>query len=104
MQATLDLLLDEASGIWHLTNAGAVSFHDLACEAAERKGLDKSRIRIAETEASDTSLASNRGFLLRPLDQALARLHRRSRDAALRLSLAYGHFAAFGLSLPRRSE
>ena len=72
MQATLDLLLDEASGLWHLTNAGSVSFHDLACEAAERKGLDKNRIRIAETEASDTSLASNRGFLLRPLDQALA--------------------------------
>jgi dTDP-4-dehydrorhamnose reductase len=72
VQATLDLLLDEASGLWHLTNAGSVSFHDLAREAAERSGLDKTRIRIAETEASDTSLASNRGFLLRPLDQALA--------------------------------
>lgn len=71
VQATLDLLLDEASGLWHLANAGAVSFHDLAREAADRAGLDKSRIRLAETEPADTSLSSERGLLLRPLDKAL---------------------------------
>jgi dTDP-4-dehydrorhamnose reductase len=72
VQATLDLLLDEASGLWHLANAGAVSWHDLACEAASRAGLDKSRIRPGNDKAVDTSLSSERGLLLRPLDKALA--------------------------------
>ena len=72
VQVTLDLLLDEAKGVWHLANEGAVSFHDLAREAADRAGLDKSRIRLAATDPSDTSLSSERGLLLRPIDKALA--------------------------------
>ena len=72
VQATLDLLLDEASGLWHVANEGAVSFHDLACEAADRAGFDRRRIRLAETEPADTSLSSERGLLLPPLDKALA--------------------------------
>ena len=72
VQAALDLLLDEASGLWHVANEGAVSFHDLACDAADRAGFDRRRIRITEGEPVDTSLASERGLLLRPLDQALA--------------------------------
>lgn len=73
VQATLDLLLDEASGLWHVANEGAVSFHELAREVADRAGFDKSLIRLAETEAADTSLASQRGLLLQPLDKALAK-------------------------------
>ena len=34
-------LLDGEKGIWHLTNQGAVSWHDLAREAAARAGLDR---------------------------------------------------------------
>ena len=71
VQATLDLLLDEASGLWHLANQGAASFHDLAHEAADRAGLDKRLIRLADTAPSDTSLSSERGILLRPVDEAL---------------------------------
>ena len=71
VQATLDLLLDEASGLWHVANEGAVSFHDLAREAADRAGLDSRLIRLAETEPADTSLSSERGLLLQPLDKAL---------------------------------
>ena len=71
VQAALDLLLDEASGLWHVTNEGAVSWHELACEAADRAGLDKRRIRAAKADSVDTSLKSERGLLLRPLDKAL---------------------------------
>ena len=76
VHATLDLLLDDEKGIWHLTNQGAISWHELAREAAEAARLDRNLIRLVratdETEAVDTSLSSNRGLLLRPLGQALS--------------------------------
>jgi dTDP-4-dehydrorhamnose reductase len=72
VQATLDLLLDDEKGVWHLTNQGAVSWHELACEVADRAKVDRARLRPAEDAApADTSLASNRGLMLRPLDKAL---------------------------------
>jgi dTDP-4-dehydrorhamnose reductase len=72
VHATLDLLLDEEKGVWHLTNQGAVSWHELACEAADRAKLDRSRlVRTEDCVAADTSLASNRGIMLRPLERAL---------------------------------
>ena len=72
VHATLDLLLDEERGIWHLTNQGAVSWHELAREIAGMAKLDASKIQLPEQdEKADTSLSSNRGLLLRPLDRAL---------------------------------
>ena len=75
VHATLDLLLDDERGIWHLTNQGAISWHELARQAAEVARLDRNLIKLVrpadETEAVDTSLSSNRGLLLRPLGQAL---------------------------------
>jgi dTDP-4-dehydrorhamnose reductase len=72
VHAALDLLLDEEKGIWHLTNQGAVSWHDLAREAADMAKVDADRVRVADSvEPADTSLTSSRGLLLRPLDQAL---------------------------------
>ena len=72
VHATLDLLLDEESGIWHLTNQGAISWHELAREIADRSNLDRGRIIVPDDDkASDTSLTSSRGLLLRPLGQAL---------------------------------
>ena len=72
VHAALDLLLDEEKGIWHLTNQGAVSWHDLAREAADMAKVDADRVRVADSvEPADTSLTSSRGVLLRPLDQAL---------------------------------
>jgi dTDP-4-dehydrorhamnose reductase len=73
VQATLDLLLDEEKGIWHLTNEGAVSWHDLACEAADWAKLGRERIRTPEhEEAADTSMTSSRGVILRGLDGGLS--------------------------------
>jgi dTDP-4-dehydrorhamnose reductase len=76
VHATLDLLLDDESGIWHLTNQGAISWHELAREAAAGAKLDRATIRLVrradDAERADTSLSSRRGLLLRPLDQALS--------------------------------
>lgn len=76
VHAALDLLVDGENGIWHLTNQGAVSWHQLATEAAVAARLDRTLIRLVraadEDEAMDTSLTSKRGLLLRPLDQALS--------------------------------
>jgi dTDP-4-dehydrorhamnose reductase len=72
VHAALDLLLDGETGIWHLTNQGAVSWHDLAREVAGIAGVATSRVRDAgNAEAADTSLTSSRGLLLRPLEEAL---------------------------------
>jgi dTDP-4-dehydrorhamnose reductase len=76
VHATLDLLIDGETGIWHLTNQGAISLHELAKEAAAAAKLDRSLIRRirtdTEAEPADTSLSSSRGILLRPLDRALS--------------------------------
>ncbi|HVF84147.1 MAG TPA: family 1 glycosylhydrolase [Sphingomicrobium sp.] len=73
VQATLDLLLDDEKGIWHLTNQGAVSWHEIAQEVASAAKIDIGRVHPAEDdEHADTSLTSNRGILLRPFDHALA--------------------------------
>lgn len=72
VHAALDLLLDDEKGVWHLANDSAISWHDLAREAASLAGAQIGQVRRAEdVEASDTSLTSSRGILLRSLDRAL---------------------------------
>jgi dTDP-4-dehydrorhamnose reductase len=71
VHATLDLLLDGEHGIWHLVNNGSISWHGLAREVAERGGLDVRLVRDSGGDKADTSLATSRGQLLRPLDGAL---------------------------------
>ena len=72
VHAALDLLLDEETGFWHLTNQGAISWHELACQVADRAKLDAKRIMVPDEDLSaDTSLTSKRGLLLRPLDGAI---------------------------------
>jgi dTDP-4-dehydrorhamnose reductase len=81
VHASLDLLLDGAGGIWHLANPGAISWADLAAEAARRCGLDAAGIDarpLAELglEAPRprySVLGSQHGSLLPPLDHALGR-------------------------------
>ena len=72
VHAALDLLLDDEKGVWHLANDGAISWLDLAREAASLAGAQPGQVRRAEDAApSDTSLTSSRGILLRSLDRAL---------------------------------
>jgi dTDP-4-dehydrorhamnose reductase len=80
VNATLDLLMDGETGLWHLANSGTATWFDFACEAAEACG---ERIDLIErVSASDvgwpaarpcySALASVRGELMRPRAQALA--------------------------------
>jgi len=76
VHAALDLLIDGETGIWHLANPGAVSWHALAREAASMAQLGRDAVERIRTDdadqAADTSLTSNRGVLLRPLERALS--------------------------------
>lgn len=80
----LDLLIDEAEGIWHLTNSAQLSWADFAIKAACAAGLDKSLISSVPTSMLDcrarrpaySALRSERGITLPPLEDALTRFLR----------------------------
>jgi dTDP-4-dehydrorhamnose reductase len=79
--ASLDLLMDEAKGIWHLANDGAVSWSDFAAQIADHANLDKSLINIIPlqelkykaTRPSYSVLKSEKGIFLPSLDSAIDR-------------------------------
>jgi dTDP-4-dehydrorhamnose reductase len=70
--ALLDLLIDGAGGLWHLTNAGSLSWYEFARRLAHRAGVDSSSLVAIQGDPSDTSLVSEHGALLRPIDAAIA--------------------------------
>jgi dTDP-4-dehydrorhamnose reductase len=81
VEATLDLLIDGERGIWHLANAGAVSWAELARHAAEAAELDPAPVQpcraadlgwIARRPAY-SALGSEKSSIMPPLDDALAR-------------------------------
>lgn len=81
VHATLDLLIDEEKGLWHLANAGAITWADLARRAAEGAGLDPTLVEGCSTNSLQlaaerprySALASERAELLPSLEHALAR-------------------------------
>jgi len=84
VQASLDLLIDGESGLWHLTNGQALTWADFARDAARHAGLDGSLVQavpglelgqVARRPAY-SALDSARGRLLPTLDDALARYQR----------------------------
>src|SRR4051794_3070055 len=66
VNASLDLLIDGETGIWHLANQGAISWGELARLVAERGGFDPERVILHGTDRVQTStaLGSARGFIL----------------------------------------
>ncbi|HEX9966203.1 MAG TPA: family 1 glycosylhydrolase [Allosphingosinicella sp.] len=70
--ATLDLLIDGETGLWHLANDGELSWFDFARRVAEGGGYDPALI-VAEDgpEETRTALWSKRGMMLRSFDSAL---------------------------------
>jgi dTDP-4-dehydrorhamnose reductase len=80
VHSTLDLLIDGERGIWHLANAGALTWFDFACAAAEAGGRPTDLIERAPTAAvwapaarpRFSALASARGAIMPPLPVALA--------------------------------
>lgn len=81
VNTTLDLLIDSESGLWHLANAGAISWADLAREVTILAGLDSARIQARPANELNwvalrpaySALTSERGILLPPLDIAISR-------------------------------
>jgi dTDP-4-dehydrorhamnose reductase len=69
--ATLDLLIDGETGIWHLANQGQLSWHEFATAVAERAGYDTSLVLPVRDAEANTALASERGFMLRPVEHAI---------------------------------
>jgi dTDP-4-dehydrorhamnose reductase len=69
--ATLDHLIDGEAGVWHVANAGAVSWYEFARLIAEGAGYDTELIRPSQGQAGDTTLMSERGAMLRPLELAI---------------------------------
>jgi dTDP-4-dehydrorhamnose reductase len=91
VQHTLDLLIDDAEGIWHLCNQGQVSWYELACRAARMAGRDPMAVQPVRSGAlawparrpAYSALGSERGCLLPSLDDALAQyfVHRHASEA-----------------------
>ena len=81
VDACLDLLIDGEQGLWHLANAGGVTWAELARAAAAEVGLDASLVeprlnesfRLPARRPARVVLTSERGTLLPPLDCALSR-------------------------------
>ena len=81
VHASLDLLVDEEKGIWHLANQGAITWAELATETADRFGMDPSMVHAVPLK--DLSypamrpqycvLGSEKGHLLPTLEHALGR-------------------------------
>ncbi len=77
VHASLDLLIDGATEVWHLANQGTISWHELAERVAREAGLDASLLEKAEAGAQAvTALTSERGLILPPLDSAIQRFVR----------------------------
>lgn len=79
VHASLNLLLDEENGIWHLTNKGVTSWYNLAKNVAQRAGYDPVNIQPVSQQAAklsaerpaNSALQSTRGNCLPPLDSGL---------------------------------
>jgi dTDP-4-dehydrorhamnose reductase len=81
VQSCLDLLIDEESGIWHLSNGEPVAWAELARRVAVMAGLDEKLIDAQPATAFEgqapqprySALDSERGKLMPSLDDALQR-------------------------------
>lgn len=81
VQATLDLLIDGESGIWHLANRGASSWCELAVLAADMAGLDAGLVEGASGASLGQTaprprysvLGSERGLVMPSLEEAMER-------------------------------
>ena len=79
VNATLDLLIDGADGLWHLANEGVVTWAELARMAAACAGLDAnlvdgrptSAFALAAARPRFSALASERAAMMPPIENAI---------------------------------
>jgi dTDP-4-dehydrorhamnose reductase len=95
VNAALDLLVDSATGLWHIANRGEVTWADLARKTAELAGLDASCVIPCPTRAlglaaprpAYSALGTQRGVVLPALEESLSR-YLREREHGLSSSAA----------------
>jgi dTDP-4-dehydrorhamnose reductase len=81
VHAVLDLLIDGEGGIWHLANAGALTWAELARLAARTARLDDALVEGRSTRdfafpaarPLHTALASERAWLMPAVENAICR-------------------------------
>ena len=81
VNTTLDLMIDDEKGIWHLANKGAITWSDLAFEIAHQIDADTSYIQSVSVDDMNLQakrpkysvLGSEKGILLPSLDNAISR-------------------------------
>jgi dTDP-4-dehydrorhamnose reductase len=81
VHASLDLLIDGESGLWHLANKGAIAWADLARLAAKTAGVSVTSLIARPTRElgfiaprpSYSALGSSQGELMPCLDNAISR-------------------------------
>jgi dTDP-4-dehydrorhamnose reductase len=92
VNATLDLLIDEERGIWHLANGGALTWGEFAVRAAQLARVDTRTLRLCRSDElgfsarrpAFSALRSSRTPLLPPLEDALARYMLHAQQVHLR--------------------
>lgn len=81
VNVSLDLMIDDESGIWHLANSGAITWSDLAYETAKQFGNDPAFIQsiplaqmaLPARRPKFSVLGSEKGILMPSLGNALQR-------------------------------
>jgi dTDP-4-dehydrorhamnose reductase len=92
VHASLDLMIDRCTGLWHLANDGAISWANFVRQAAQITGIDSSRLvarpasscGLAATRPRFSALGSEHGKTMPALEDALCRY------AATRHMVAFG--------------
>jgi len=70
----LDLLIDGASGVWHVANQGKLSWHEFAARAAHAAGIASATLhRSRRGDGAVTALTSERGLILPAVEGAIER-------------------------------
>jgi dTDP-4-dehydrorhamnose reductase len=98
VNGTLDLLVDDEDGVWHLANEGEISWAALARDAAVTAGLDPELVLPCPAAAAGfvaprpaySALGSERGQVLPPLDRALRAFAEARREAEVAAPWAAG--------------
>lgn len=81
VNVSLDLLIDEENGIWHVTNKGRITWADLARKVSDKAGLDTDLVEGQPMHLLNwraprpkySVLKSEKGIVLPTLDNALMR-------------------------------
>lgn len=106
VNTSLDLLIDRAAGLWHVTNRGDISWAELAAWTVEASGLDRhlvvpvpgSSLGHTAPRPRNVTLASERGVLMPTLQHAIdsylgettARPHPERIDHGLAVNASHG--------------